>query len=117
MTPEVFILLVNMLLDISNLRRCGYKLQLTIKVNEYEGFSQKFIYFLQQSKAQIKGKINLQTLIFVHIVTMWVRPGFNMGKSIWDACMGPIWVLYGQTHIQFYMGFLYGTHMGPMLVF
>jgi len=69
------------------------------------------------SKAQRKGKINLQTLIVMHIVSMWNRSGINVGRSIWDFFMGPMWVLCGQPHIQFYMGFIYGTHMGPMWVF
>jgi len=56
----------------------------------------------------------MQTLIFVRIVSMWGKTGINMGKSERDFFMGPIWVLCGQPHMQFYMGFLYGTYMGPM---
>ena len=40
-----------------------------------------------------------------------------MGTSIWDFVMEPMRVLHGQPRIQLYIGFPYGTHMGPMWVF
>jgi len=76
-----------------------------VSLRDPYGSHMGFLYLLYQaykpctwnflSKVQIKGKINLQTLIIVHIVTMWDRPGINMGKSIWDFLMGPIWVPCG----------------------